>query len=189
MIFSWTINFWSFSTRADHRHQPGVLVHRQAGQKDHYLFWYYVLLVVVVFSGFMVRNLLRTRYGRCLSAVRDNDRAADAMGMHPGLTKVYAFGLAGFFAGMAGALHAYVYRGVGFESFTLHHSITYLAMAIVGGLGTLTDLSGGRRPLSLLELQVETLPNTPVNIPSDMESGHRPEAAFFRPGDRPVFDV
>jgi branched-chain amino acid transport system permease protein len=72
---------------------------------------------------------------RCLSAVRDNDRAADAMGMHPGLTKVYAFALAGFFAGMAGALHAYLYRGVGFESFTLHHSITYLAMAIVGWSG------------------------------------------------------
>jgi branched-chain amino acid transport system permease protein len=110
----------------------------------------------------MVRNLLRTRYGRCLSAVRDNDRAADAMGMHPGLTKVYAFGLAGFFAGMAGALHAYVYRGVGFESFTLHHSITYLAMAIVGGLGTLTDLSGGRRPSSRSNCRWKPLPNTPV---------------------------
>jgi branched-chain amino acid transport system permease protein len=105
----------------------------------------------------MVRNLLRTRYGRCLSAVRDNDRAADAMGMHPGLTKVYAFGLAGFFAGMAGALHAYVYRGVGFESFTLHHSITYLAMAIVGGLGTLSGSFWGPAAIITLELQVETL--------------------------------
>ena len=38
--------------------------------------------------------------------VRDNDRAADAMGMHPGLTKIYAFALSGFFAGVAGALHA-----------------------------------------------------------------------------------
>jgi hypothetical protein len=93
---------------------------------------------------------------------RDNDRAADAMGMHPGLTKVYAFGLAGFFAGMAGALHAYVYRGVGFESFTLHHSITYLAMAIVGGLGTLTDLSGGRPPSSRSNCRWKPLPNTPV---------------------------
>jgi branched-chain amino acid transport system permease protein len=102
-----------------------------------------------------VRNLLRTRYGRCLVAVRDNDRAADAMGMHPGLTKVYAFALAGFFAGMAGALHAYLYRGVGFESFTLHHSITYLAMAIVGGLGTLSGSFWGPAAIIALELQVE----------------------------------
>ena len=51
--------------------------------------------------GFGIRNLLRTRHGRCLVAVRDNDRAADAMGMHPGFTKVYAFALAGFLAGVA----------------------------------------------------------------------------------------
>jgi branched-chain amino acid transport system permease protein len=158
MIFSWTINFLEFFNQGQ-----TIAISRvfwfagKLGRKDHYLFWYYVLLVVVVFSGFMVRNLLRTRYGRCLSAVRDNDRAADAMGMHPGLTKVYAFGLAGFFAGMAGALHAYVYRGVGFESFTLHHSITYLAMAIVGGLGTLHGSFWGPAAIITLELQVETI--------------------------------
>ena len=105
----------------------------------------------------MMRNLLRTRYGRCLSAVRDNDRAADAMGMHPGLTKVYAFALAGFFAGVAGALHAYVYRGVGIESFSLHESIMYLAMAIVGGLGTLNGSLWGPAAIMTLDLQVETL--------------------------------
>jgi branched-chain amino acid transport system permease protein len=114
------------------------------GRKDHYLFWYYVLLVVVVLSGFMVRNLLRTRYGRCLSAVRDNDRAADAMGMHPGLTKVYAFGLAGFFAGMAGALHAYVYRGVGFESFTCITRSPIWPWPSWAAWEPSTDLSGGR---------------------------------------------
>jgi branched-chain amino acid transport system permease protein len=73
------------------------------------------------------------------------------------LTKVYAFALAGFFAGVAGALHAYLYRGVGFESFTLHHSITYLAMAIVGGLGTLVGSFFGPLAIHLLDLQVETL--------------------------------
>ncbi|TFG43409.1 MAG: branched-chain amino acid ABC transporter permease, partial [Syntrophobacterales bacterium] len=125
--------------------------------EGHYLFWYYVMLVIVVLCGFGVRNLLRTRYGRCLVAVRDNDRAADAMGMHPGLTKVYAFALAGFFAGVAGALHAYLYRGAGFESFTLHHSITYLAMAIVGGLGTLVGSFFGPAAIMILDLQVESL--------------------------------
>jgi branched-chain amino acid transport system permease protein len=169
MIFSWTINFLEFFNQGQ-----TIAISRvfwftgKLGRKDHYLFWYYVILVVVVLSGFMVRNLLRTRYGRCLSAVRDNDRAADAMGMHPGLTKVYAFGLAGFFAGMAGALHAYVYRGVGFESFTLHHSITYLAMAIVGGLGTLSGSFWGPTAIIALELQVETLAEYAGQIlPSD----------------------
>jgi branched-chain amino acid transport system permease protein len=158
MIFSWTINFLEFFNQGQTIPISRVFwITGKLGRNDHYLFWYYVLLVVVVLSGFMVRNLLRTRYGRCLSAVRDNDRAADAMGMHPGLTKVYAFGLSGFFAGVAGALHAYVYRGVGFESFTLHHSITYLAMAIVGGLGTLNGSFWGPTAIIALELQVETL--------------------------------
>ena len=126
-------------------------------RNDHYMFWYYAILCIVVISSYAVRNLLRTRYGRCLVAVRDNDRAADAMGMHPGFTKVYAFALAGFFAGMAGALHAYLYRGAGIESFTLAQSITYLAMAIVGGLGTLTGSFFGPAAIRLLDLFVENL--------------------------------
>jgi branched-chain amino acid transport system permease protein len=158
MIFQWVINFMSFFNQGQ-----TIFVGRvrwftgTVSREGHYLFWYYVMLVVIILCGYAVRNLMRTRYGRCLVAVRDNDRAADAMGMHPGLTKVYAFALAGFFAGVAGALHAYVYRGAGFESFTLHHSITYLAMAIVGGLGTLIGSFLGPVAIMLLDLGVEDL--------------------------------
>ena len=60
-------------------------------------------------------------------------------------------------AGVAGGLHAYMYRGVGIESFTLHESITYLAMAIVGGLGTLHGSFWGPAAIKLLDLQVETI--------------------------------
>lgn len=158
MIFQWTINFLDFFDQGQTIPISRVFWFTgKLARKQHYFFWYYVILVVIILSGFTVRNLLRTRYGRCLSAVRDNDRAADAMGMHPGLTKVYAFGLAGFFAGVAGALHAYVYRGAGIESFTLHESITYLAMAIVGGLGTLNGSFWGPAAIKLLDLQVETV--------------------------------
>ncbi len=157
MIFQWTINFMNFFDQGQTIPVSRVFWFTgKLGRKEHYFFWYYVILVVIVLCGFMVRNLLRTRYGRCLSAVRDNDRAADAMGIHPGLTKVYAFGLAGFFAGVAGALHAYVYRGVGIESFTLHESISYLAMAIVGGLGTLNGAFWGPAAIRLLDLQMES---------------------------------
>ncbi len=158
MIFQWIINFMSFFNQGQTIYIGRVFwLTGEIGRKNHYFFWYYVILAVVVLLGFAVRNLLRTRYGRCLIAVRDNDRAADAMGMHPGLTKVYAFALAGFFAGVAGALHAYLYRGVGFESFTLTQSISYLAMAIVGGLGTLVGSFCGPAAIRLLDLQVEQL--------------------------------
>lgn len=158
MIFEWAIKFMGFFNQGQ-----TIFVGRAfwfAGKvmrKQHYLFWYYIILLIVILSWFAVRNLLRTRYGRCLIAVRDNDRAADAMGMHPGLTKVYAFALSGFFAGIAGGLHAYLYRGVGIESFTLHESISYLAMAIVGGLGSLSGSLFGPTAIKLLDLQVEQL--------------------------------
>ncbi|MBW1862182.1 MAG: branched-chain amino acid ABC transporter permease [Deltaproteobacteria bacterium] len=158
MIFQWIINFMKFFNQGQTIPIGRVFWFTgKVARKEHYFFWYYVILVVVVILGFAVRNLMRTRYGRCLIAVRDNDRAADAMGMHPGFTKVYAFALAGFFAGIAGALHAYLFRGVGFESFTLHHSISYLAMAIVGGLGTLVGSFVGPAAIIMLELQVEHL--------------------------------
>ena len=156
MIFQWVINFSKFFDQGQ-----TIAIGRvfwftgKVVRKQHYFFWYYVILVIVVILGFAVRNLLRSKHGRCLVAVRDNDRAADAMGMHPGFTKVYAFALSGFFAGVAGALHAYLWRGVGFESFLLHHSISYLAMAIVGGLGTLVGSLVGPAAILMLELQVE----------------------------------
>ncbi|MEX1346410.1 MAG: branched-chain amino acid ABC transporter permease [Desulfobacterales bacterium] len=158
MIFQWIINFSKFFNQGQTISIGRVFWFTgKVARKEHYFFWYYVILVFVVVLGFAVRNLLRSKYGRCLVAVRDNDRAADAMGMHPGFTKVYAFAIAGFLAGVAGALHAYLWRGVGFESFTLHHSISYLAMAIVGGLGTLVGSLVGPAAILMLELQVESL--------------------------------
>jgi branched-chain amino acid transport system permease protein len=158
MIFQWIINFMQFFNQGQTISIGRVFWFTgKVVRKQHYFFWYYVILVTVVILGFAVRNILRSKHGRCLVAVRDNDRAADAMGMHPGFTKVYAFALSGFFAGVAGALHAYVWRGVGFESFTLHHSISYLAMAIVGGLGTLVGSFLGPAAILMLELQVEHL--------------------------------
>jgi branched-chain amino acid transport system permease protein len=156
MIFQWAINFSKFFNQGQTISIGRVFwLTGKVGRNEHYFFWYYVSLVIVVLLGFAVRNLLRSKQGRCLVAVRDNDRAADAMGMHPGFTKVYAFALSGFFAGVAGALHAYLWRGVGFESFLLHHSITYLAMAIVGGLGTLVGSFVGPAAILMLELQME----------------------------------
>jgi len=114
---------------------------------------------VVVVLAFAFRNLLRTRFGRALVAVRDNDRAADAMGMHPGLTKIFAFALGGFYAGVAGALYAYLSRAVVIEDYMLPVSIKFLAMAIVGGLGSLVGSFLGPAFLVLLDLNMEDLAN------------------------------
>lgn len=179
MIFEWFINFSRFFNQGQ-----TIFVERiytflgRVERTDHYLTWYFITLSIVVLSGFGIRNILKTKYGRCLVAVRDNDRAADAMGMNPGLTKVYAFALSGFFAGVAGALHAYIYRGAGFESFTLHHSISYLAMAIVGGLGTLNGSFWGPLFIQLLDLGVEEM--------SEFAKAYMPPGMNLATGMRPL---
>ncbi|MFP4159534.1 MAG: branched-chain amino acid ABC transporter permease [Desulfobacterales bacterium] len=178
LIFQWVIGRLEFFNQGQFIYVGRVhWFTGEVSRLQHYMFWYYVLVVVAVVGGLGVRNLLRTRYGRSLVAVRDNDRAADAMGMHPGFTKVFAFGLSGFFAGIAGAMMAYINRGAGFETFTLHESIRLLAMSIVGGLGQLTGCIFGPAAIDLLDLQVENLARWAGDIlPSylDLATGLRP---------------
>lgn len=71
----------------------------EIGFRNHNYFWYYIILFVLVLMVIAWRNLLRGKYGRALIAVRDNDRAADAMGMDPGRTKLFAFALGAFLWG------------------------------------------------------------------------------------------
>ena len=119
-------------------------------------FYYYFVLIVLVIMAFAFRNILRSKYGRALVAVRDNDRAADAMGINPGATKVMAFTIAGFYAGVAGALLTFYNGSAIIESFTLAISIDLLAMAIVGGLGTMVGPLIGPAFLQFLDPFVES---------------------------------
>ncbi|MDX2008481.1 MAG: branched-chain amino acid ABC transporter permease [Meiothermus sp.] len=127
----------------------------EIGFRNHNFFWYYVILFVLVLMVILWRNLLRGKYGRALIAVRDNDRAADAMGMDPGFTKLTAFALGAFYGGVAGGLLAYFSRSVVIEEFTLGQSVTFLAMAIVGGLGTVVGSLLGPAFLEFLSIGME----------------------------------
>ncbi|BAS26931.1 branched-chain amino acid ABC transporter permease [Limnochorda pilosa] len=98
-------------------------------------FYYLVLAVTAVFV-FAALNLLRSRFGRAFAAIRDNDRAAAAMGVDVFLYKLLAFSISSFYVGVAGGLWAYLSGVVSAERFTLTLSIEYLAMIIVGGMGS-----------------------------------------------------
>jgi branched-chain amino acid transport system permease protein len=103
------------------------------------------------------RNIMRSKFGRSLVAVRDNDRAADAMGIDPGQTKVMAFVLGSFYAGIAGALFAYLYRAAQVEDYNLAVSIKFLAMSIVGGLGSIPGAFLGAGFLEFLDQYASSL--------------------------------
>jgi branched-chain amino acid transport system permease protein len=99
--------------------------------------WYWILAVITVLSVVAARNLFRTALGRSFMAVRDQDIAAQAIGVGLTQAKVTAFAVSSGFVGLAGALSAHYTETVTWERFTLDVSVLYLAMIIVGGLGSI----------------------------------------------------
>jgi ABC-type branched-subunit amino acid transport system ATPase component len=84
-----------------------------------------------------VHTTLRTRTGRVLRATRDNPRAAAAMAVPTARTQLAGFVLAGVIAGSAGALHATLLRGVGYQTYPVATSILVFSMAVIGGISSL----------------------------------------------------
>jgi len=98
--------------------------------------FYFLTLAVVVLAVVFARNLVRSRVGRAFVAIRDRDLAAEIMGISLFRYKLTAFAISSFYAGLAGALWVSFMRIVTPEHFPFHLSIQYLAMVIVGGMGS-----------------------------------------------------
>ncbi|NQT55987.1 MAG: branched-chain amino acid ABC transporter permease, partial [Desulfobacteraceae bacterium] len=87
--------------------------------------------------------LVRTRFGRAFIAIRDNDRAAEGMGVPIFQYKLLSFAISSFFAGIGGALYAYYMMSITPEPFNLWLSIEFIAMIIIGGLGSIPGAAFG----------------------------------------------
>jgi branched-chain amino acid transport system permease protein len=98
---------------------------------------YFLILVLVVLGLVFAKNLFRTETGRAFIAVRDNDIAAEIIGINVARYKVLAFMICSFYAGVAGSLYAITLSFIGPEHFTFLMTIEYLAMGLVGGIGTI----------------------------------------------------
>ncbi len=95
-----------------------------------------MILAVAALTAIFAKNLAMSRTGRALVAIRDRDIAAEMMGIHVAKYKILAFVVSSFIAGMAGGLYAYLLRLISPDHFTFGQSILYIAMIIVGGMGT-----------------------------------------------------
>jgi branched-chain amino acid transport system permease protein len=100
--------------------------------------WYWLLLVITGFVVWAGINLFRTGLGRAFIAIRDQDIAAEVMGVPVGRYKVLAFSIACGLAGFSGALQAHYRTVVTWENFEFPTSFTFVAMIIVGGLGSVS---------------------------------------------------
>ena len=107
-------------------------------------------------TALFAANLFRSRVGRAFLAIRDQDIAAEASGVNLFRYKLTAFAVSSFFVGMSGALIAHYRTIVTWERFTLEVSILYLAMVIVGGLGSIVGSFLGASVITLLPALIAT---------------------------------
>jgi branched-chain amino acid transport system permease protein len=112
--------------------------------------FYYITASVAILLGLGIKNLMRSRFGRAFLAIRDSDVAAEAMGIYLARYKTMVFGVSAGCAGVAGCLMAHFMSYIGPDHFTLQLSIEYLAMIIVGGLGSILGSVLGATVLTLL---------------------------------------
>ncbi|MEM5317046.1 branched-chain amino acid ABC transporter ATP-binding protein/permease [Paraburkholderia sp. JHI869] len=118
---------------------------------------YYLIWVVVLASVVSVQNLLNSRMGRAIRALRGGGMMAEAMGVNTGWMRVVIFVYAAVLAAVSGFLYAHLQRAVNPTPFGLNHGIEYLFMAVVGGVAHVWGAVLGAAILTVLQDWLQTL--------------------------------
>ena len=116
---------------------PAAIPHIGSYQFNDPARYLHITLVVLLITTVLAANISRSRLGRAFISIRDNDLAAELLGVNLYGYKLRAFFIAAMYAGIAGALRAHSQRAIGTElGYTLTESIFLLGMLVIGGLGT-----------------------------------------------------
>jgi branched-chain amino acid transport system permease protein len=98
--------------------------------------YFYLIYAFVILATLFTKNLTRARPGRAFVAIRDRYISAEVMGVNVWLYRILSFGVSAFMAGVAGSLWAHYVMVISDEHFVIWLSIQYLAMVIIGGMGS-----------------------------------------------------
>jgi branched-chain amino acid transport system permease protein len=160
LIIEWTINHVTWISGGA---QASIQVPRPRlgglaidSQREMYFF----LLVFVVLAVVGTMNLMRSRVGRAFVAIRDHDIAAEIIGVDIFRYKLLAFAISSFYAGVTGVLYTYYLGVANYEQFQLVTSIDYLAMIIIGGLGSVLGSIFGAAFITLLPILIRGVMET-----------------------------
>jgi branched-chain amino acid transport system permease protein len=156
VIILWVVTHWEALTGGvDALVVPNPMLFGVRMNTDFNFYWIIWGLVAIVTIASV--NLFRTHFGRAFIAIRDQDIAASVMGVDLFKYKLLAFAVSSFLAGLAGALTAHYRSIVTWERFTVDVSVTYLAMIIIGGLGSITGSYLGAAFMTLLPVVLTNL--------------------------------
>jgi branched-chain amino acid transport system permease protein len=113
--------------------------------------YYYLVMILACIGTVLAKNIVRTRAGRAFIAIRDNDLAAEVMGISLWSYKLQAFFIGCVYAGVAGSLLIHYFSFASTDQFPFMDSVWYLGMLIVGGMGSTTGAIFGAVALRLLD--------------------------------------
>jgi len=128
--------------------------------------FYYMIIIIAVLMVIGAVKLVRTRVGRAFIAIRDSDIAAEAMGVNLTYYKTLAFAVSAFYTGIGGGLYAFILGFINPESFHLIMSITFLAMVVVGGLGSIMGSIAGAALMTYLDIKLQAIQDIPAIGPA-----------------------
>lgn len=117
---------------------------------------YIAALVMVLVTVFVAQNLMRSKHGRAIQAIRDNEIAARAMGVNVTYYKLVVFVIAAFFAGIAGVIYAHNTTPVDYGFFSFNYSIEILVMVVLGGMGNITGSLLAAAVLTFINVKLTT---------------------------------
>jgi branched-chain amino acid transport system permease protein len=154
LIIEWTINHVTWISGGVQASievpRPELFGYQIATQRQMYFF----LLFFVVLAVVGTMNLMRSRIGRAFIAIRDHDIAAEIIGINIFRYKLLAFAISSFYAGVTGVLYTYYLGIANYEQFQIVTSIDYLAMIIIGGLGSVLGSIFGAVFVTLLPIAI-----------------------------------
>ena len=123
--------------------------------------WVFFAMLVTLF---FIKNFVNSSHGRACIAIRENEIAAEAMGVNTTKYKVMAFTLGAAFAGVAGGLFAHQFYLISPTSFTFMASFNYLIMVVMGGLGSITGSIAGAFVVTFISAALASFPEVRMII-------------------------
>jgi len=139
---------------------------------------YFLFLAIALGTLWISKNLQRSHSGRAMMAVRDRDMAAEVLGVNAAHSKFIAFGLSSFFGGIAGGMYAFAHPVITLEPFNLQMSVEYVAMVILGGIGTTFGAFWGALAFTILLPLAGELGQI-LPFPDAFSSEHQAVIIFF----------
>ena len=113
--------------------------------------------ILVLITVFVIQNLLRSKHGRAITAIRDNEIAARATGINVTKYKLIGFIVSSAFAGIAGVFYSFANSTVKASVFTYNYSIEILIMVVIGGMGSITGSIVSATVITYINTQLQTI--------------------------------